>query len=190
MTKTHAALVTAGIVAAVALTLPAEQSQPPPPALVECEEKTTCLPGPSLVCDVLESSRRKGDRYRRAEVPSTSCVTYRVCLDGGVEQVASKTEGNSPRKGIHPVPGSCAPASAVLADRMDDGGVLFVQEACACSTGKDCRYVFDSGVVDAPRGRTLGPGYPPFEAWTGRGCHPKACTEMFGEPSWPPECPR
>lgn len=59
--------------------------------------------------------------------------------------------------------------------------------ACACSTGSSCTVANPDGGasrVPAPQGQTLSPG------WSGSGCAPKPCVEMFGqESSWPIACP-
>lgn len=67
---------------------------------------------------------------------------------------------------------------------------------CACSSGHDCQVAAadpglalglgpsgDGGLVDAPLGVTLQPG------WVGAGCLRKACIELGGVSSWRPECP-
>jgi hypothetical protein len=69
--------------------------------------------------------------------------------------------------------------------------VTFLAQSCACraATGT-CQYTNDAGtLVTAPQGRTLGPGYPPFETFSGAGCIRKSCVELLGETSWPAACP-
>jgi hypothetical protein len=55
---------------------------------------------------------------------------------------------------------------------------------CACrKKGGTCNISLpDGGIIAAPYGQTLQPG------WYGSGCVPKACVEMFGTSSWNPSC--
>lgn len=91
----------------------------------------------------------------------------------------------------------------VLADAgvPDDGGAGLREMAQECGCRKAsgvCRYQLpDGGTAPAPFGRTLGPGYPPFETFGGAGCAPKACTALAAhdaqrrpvDETWPADCP-
>lgn len=180
-----------GVAVAVALTLPSEQAHKSEPARPEFSVKTGCGRGPKLICDVLDTTAKKGERYRRAETGSTECVTYKVWNDGGTEVTGHSNHPGNIHTGLETVPGSCVLSDSVKGERIPDGGVVFVAQDCACSTGKgECRYLEDGGWSKSPKGKTLGPGYPPFENWAGGGCQPKACTELMGQSSWPTNCPR
>lgn len=185
---------TSSVVAAVAF-LSSDQSRAVETAVAAVDEGVAvenCAPTPALVCDAFELGGRGHTRYRRVEVAAETCTQQKVLRDGGVAATATDTRIIRPRANVEIVPGSCVPAAVAPGPRAADGGVAFLAQACACrrATGT-CQYRNDAGtLVTAPLGRTLGPGYPPFESWAGAGCQNKACTELAGESSWPSTCPR
>lgn len=141
--------------------------------------REVCQAGPTLVCDAIErtAAGRGTVRYRRVEVASELCGT--------------ETRPTKPRTGFELVPGSCVAAVDEAGTRSSDGGVKFLAQACACraATGT-CEYRNDAGTLTtAPQGRTLGPGYWPYDNFSGAGCVRKACVELMGETSWPTNCP-
>lgn len=159
-----------------ALLLPSKRIQKEEPPEPEFVIKTQCAPGAQVVCDALDVADKK-KKYKRLRTSSTDCVSYKVFRDGGVESLGKTIHPHS-NQGMEAVFGSC----------REGGSPLF---ECACASGKKpCQYATDAGFVDAPKGKTLGPDYPPFQNWTGEGCVPKPCVELFGSPSWPAECPR
>lgn len=187
-----AGLTAATVATVAALVAPGQPAQPlqaeePPARYVE-----GCAPGPALVCDAVEvaAAGRGPGRYRRVEVPSQTCTADKV-TDAGTETVWREVVPTKPGARLEILAASCVPASTATGPRLLDGGVAFLSPACACrrATGT-CQYRNDAGtLVTAPLGRTLGPGYPPFEVWSGAGCQPKACVELAGETSWPSACP-
>lgn len=160
--------------------------------IVAPKSRETCAAGPSLVCDAFQLGGTGPGRYRRVEVASRTCARFAEYPDGGTEAMGTETTPTRPRADVEIVEGSCAPAAQVVGARVLDGGVPFLAQACACkrATGT-CEYRgADGGMVPAPVGKTLGPGYPPYEAWSGAGCVPKSCVELAGSSSWPSTCPR
>lgn len=195
-TSGRAALATAAVAVAAVAALSSLVSEDKPQAPAQrptFHERKTCLPGGAVVCDALETSvgGRGAARYRSIEVATKECEVTRTWSDGGVETVALPVETVGPRVGLAVVPGSCVPAATVTGPRASDGGVWFLPHRCACRKASGaCQYRNDAGALaDAPQGRTLGPGYPPFESWTGAGCQPRSCVEMAGESGWPSNCP-
>ncbi len=92
--------------------------------------------------------------------------------------------------GIEVMDGRC---KIVANAPADDGGTGLRELPLECGCRKAaglCRYMLpDGGLATAPQGRTLGPGYPPYENFAGAGCAKKACVEFSGEVSWPEDCP-
>lgn len=186
---TRQALVGAAVVAGIVATVAALSDKTvPEPVRIEVPRVVThCAKGGQVVCDALETGKKP--KYRRVKIGSTDCVRYKLFSDGGVEAERQWQETKSPRKGLEVVDGSCIGGATVTGS--GDGGVEFVAQACACRKPKgDCWVMTDAGMEKAPFGKTLGPGYPPFDVFAGDGCVPKACVEFFGSSSWPAECPR
>lgn len=179
-----AAVAVASVAALVSKDEGVALAPPPPKASVICSSGL-------LVCDAIDSSGKKGDRYRRVEVPSTTCVAYNIYSDGGTVALSTQVEAPAPRKGMDVVPGSCVEAAGVKAPRVADAGVMHLPISCACKGATGTCQVIDANgkLLDAPKGKTLGPGYP-FTTFTGAGCVPKSCSELMGETSWPTACPR
>jgi hypothetical protein len=75
----------------------------------------------------------------------------------------------------------CKPTSGT--STLPAGGESDEPFDCACAKDSTCRNTSDGGV--APTGVTLSPG-----TWTGAGCQPKACVELYGVSSWPAGCPQ
>lgn len=185
--KVAQALTVAGLAtAAVFLLSRGERAQPDVPAASRgFQLRTVKTRGPTLSCDAVDPSAKKGSAYKRVRVHSRDVATYRVWPDGGTE--GAGVESVPLGGGYELVPGSCI---ATKAEPPGDDKVALEEQPCACrkATGK-CLVLTDGGAVDAPKGLTLGPGYE-FETWTGDGCQPKACTELAGVSSWPTNCPR
>jgi hypothetical protein len=177
---TVGAVVTTGVI----YLLPHEAAKLVIPGIVS--ERVKCEPGRPQVCDALE-----GKEYRRAEIQTQDCTVEGLGVDGGVLATAHGTKFLGP-KHLQVVEGSCVEGEKVAGVRVQDAGVGFLPLACACRKAKgECQYVTDDGgLMQAPFGQTLGPGYPPFESWVGAGCVPKACVELAGSTSWPAQCPR
>lgn len=187
MKTTHVLVVAGMATAAVLMLSPSEQAQPVELVSVPSfQTRTICARGEAVSCDAVDPSAKRGAKYKRIRTHANDCVTYRVWSDGGTESLG--VESRPYGKHLDVVPGSCVPASAPA---PEDGGLALAEQACACrkATGR-CLFLTDGGAEEAPKGRTLGPGYPPYETWTGEGCQPKACVEMSGESSWPANCPR
>jgi hypothetical protein len=149
---------------------------------------THCADGGQVICDALETGKKP--KYRRVKVGSTDCAQYKLFSDGGVEVQRQWREAKSPRVGLEVVAGSCV-GGADVAPSTEDGGVAFVAQECACRKAKgDCWVISDAGAQLAPFGKTLGPGYPERDVWSGPGCVPKTCVELLGLSGWPSECPK
>lgn len=182
------AAITASVIAVVAGLSGHTKEDAPRPG-PEFEFKTECADGPRVACDALETKGKKSS-YKRIQTASADCVRYKIWADGGVETVGTSRNAKRPPRdlGLAIVEGSCGGADSTV---VGDGGVTFTDLACACRKAKgDCWIFSDGGAIQAPKGKTLGPGYPGLEAWAGEGCQPKACTELLGQSSWPTECPR
>jgi len=129
-----------------------------------------------------------GRRYRRVVLDARDCRAGGLGLiltdrrlysgDGGFAEIVEVIDGR---------------CTVVGDDEADDGGAGLKELPLECGCRKAsgvCRYQLpDGGQVTAPQGRTLGPGYPPFETFGGAGCERKACIEFFGDSSWPESCP-
>lgn len=152
-----------------------------------------CTAGVLLVCDAIDSSATgKGSgRYRRVEVPSQDCIWEKTVSDGGRQTTLVERVVSAPAAPLNILRDSCRPATDETGTRSTDAGVKYLTQACACRRAAGvCQYKNDAGtLVPAPLGRTLGPGYPPFEEFSGAGCEPKSCVELLGESSWPTACP-
>lgn len=188
-TLVGAAALAVAAVAVVAL-LPDEASTAaaaPAPVFREA-----CAAGPAMVCDAFQLGGAGPGRYRRVEVASTSCARFMEHPDGGSEGMGLETKPLRPRADVEIVEGSCLPAAQVVGPRVLDAGIPFLAQACACRRAAGtCQFRgADGGLADVPRGQTAGPGYPPYEAWSGAGCAPKSCVELAGNSSWPSVCPR
>lgn len=152
-----------------------------------------CRPGEALTCDAFDSSGPKGARYKRVEVTAQECETRSELPDGGNSKfVSSRMRPDSPKPGLELLEVSCRLSSTETQGRKQVGGVTYLPHVCACrGESGQCLYTNSSGVqLPAPFGRTLGPGYPPYESFSGAGCVLKACSEVAGETSWPAACPK
>lgn len=80
----------------------------------------------------------------------------------------------------------------VDAGDVTPGTCVEVEPDCACrrATGACKVRAPDGGLMDAPWGVTLGPGYP-HEEFGGQGCEPKVCRGLAGpgDGTWPEVCP-
>ncbi len=153
------------------------KSDPPP---LKCTE--VCGGGRSVVCDALDTAApgRGAMRYKKTDATAETCIYACETADGGSEVRGQETRVKPVRAGLEIVQPSC------VASGTEGMG-------CACRKASGvCQYrdAATGTLVDAPKGRTLGTGYPPYEQWTGAGCEPKACVELSGETSWPVTCPK
>lgn len=111
-----------------------------------------------------------------------------TCADGGFvgPQLPQDLSIMDPSLCVNVGTGCTDPLLCVAAA---DGGfdpVKQVAEGCACvaSDGGTCTVPDgDGGWAGAPVGITL------RQPFSGMGCVPKACVEVAGKTSWPPECP-
>lgn len=145
------------------------------PVPLKCSE--VCGGGRSVVCDALDTKApgRGAMRYLKADATAETCVRTCETSDGGSEIGSQETRIKPVRAGLEIVAPSC-----VLAGTEGIG--------CACrKNAGPCQIKDATGIlVNAPKGRTLGPE----TQWVGDGCQSKACVELAGETSWPVLCPR
>ncbi len=135
----------------------------------------------------LEVRTGSGRRYRRVAFNGRDC---RALGHGFVVTDRRFYDGLNYVNGVEPIDGRCR---IVVDAPADDGGTGLREMPlpCGCRMAAGiCRYdLAGGGTAPVPFGRTIGPGYPPYENFAGAGCFRKACVELSGETSWPAACP-